>query len=309
MNSGRHNTILSVLQQVHQKIDVLDAELLIAHVLKKPREWVLMHHEFKIEDLRLKIIKKLFARRAKCEPLAYLTGHKEFFGLDFVVNKHVLIPRPETEILVEDVIKTLANLRTCKLAHHLIDIGTGSGCIPISIANHIRKSGLSVYPYIKTFATDISVKALRVARQNARKHGVSIKFLQGDLLEPFFKTYNLKHITHNLIITANLPYLTKKQYNNSPTIKHEPKLALVAKKHGLEFYERLLKQIKRVASYKLQVTSFLEIDHGQSKKITQIIKQLLPHANVQIKKDLAGLDRVVIIKVNDLQPQSRSSQA
>ena len=298
-----HLTIQQTLLQARQKIDALDAELLLAHVLKKPRGWVLVHLEAKIERLKDQKIKRLLARRANGEPVAYLTGHKEFFGLDFEINKNVLIPRPDTETMVELVIEKIKRLSRWNAGSRtlsgkdqkitMIDVGTGSGCIPVAIANHIRHN---FSPYqgeregvcIKTIAIDISKKALAVAKRNAKRHGVRIKFLHGNLLGPILKTYNL-------IITANLPYLTNKQCKTSPTIQHEPKLALVAKDNGLALYKKLLKQIKKLTTYNLQLTTFMEIDPSQSKSITSLIQSILPDAKIQIKKDLAGLDRVVRI--------------
>ncbi|MBI4995129.1 peptide chain release factor N(5)-glutamine methyltransferase [Candidatus Peregrinibacteria bacterium] len=274
------------------KIDPLDAELLLAHVLRKPREWVLTHPEARVGKYASIQVSKLFKKRALGIPLAYLTGHKEFFGLDFGVNKNVLIPRPDTEVLVTSA---LEHLRT--LAHGpvtLIDVGTGSGCIPIAIAKHICQSGLSGN-LDSIIAIDISKQALNVAKRNAKKHGVKIKFLHGNLLSPItnnrtMEQWNNRHI----IITANLPYLTKKQYQISPTIQHEPKLALVAKNNGLALYKKLLKQIRKLLEIKnLKLEFFLEIDPSQSKSITSLIKSILPNAKIEIKKDLSGLDRIV----------------
>jgi len=276
----------------------LDAELLIAHVLNKPREFVIAHPEQKINKSIKQKINRLIKQRAKGVPLAYLTEHKEFYGLDFFVNENVLIPRPETELIVDLVLK---RLETCNVKHgtYLIDVGTGGGCIPIAIEYKIRKSGLSVIR--KLFAIDISQPALKVAKKNAKKHKVKIKFLRGDLLQPFIKQLQhfqqLKQLQH-LIITANLPYLTPQQYKSEPSIQHEPRLALVAKKQGLDLYEKLLKQIRQlVTSYKLQVTIFFEINPQQTKSIKNLINKSLPHAKIKIHKDLAKKNRVVEIKI------------
>ncbi len=298
MNSGHRNTIKQLLQQARQKIDPLDAELLLAHVLNKPREWILVHTETKITKKQEKRYKQLLVRRANGEPIAYLTGHKEFFGLDFVVNKNVLIPRPDTEILVESVLKQFQNSKFKIQNSLLIDVGTGSGCIPIAILKNLQTCTPA---NLHTIAIDISKPALATARRNANKHKVKIKFLHSNLVEPILKAYSLKLKAHNLIITANLPYLTKKQFDNSPTIQFEPQLALIAKNNGLALYKKLLKQIKKlVTGYQLPVTCFFEIDPSQSKSITSIIKSILPDAKTQIIKDLAGIDRVVKIEVNNI---------
>jgi len=276
----------------------LDAELLIAHVLNKPREFVIAHPEQKINKSIKQKINRLIKQRAKGVPLAYLTEHKEFYGLDFFVNENVLIPRPETELIVDLVLK---RLETCnvKPGTYLIDVETGGGCIPVAIEYKIRKSGLSVIR--KLFAIDISQPALKVAKKNAKKHKVKIKFLRVDLLQPFIKQLQhfqqLKQLQH-LIITANLPYLTPQQYKSEPSIQHEPRLALVAKKQGLDLYEKLLKQIRQlVTSYKLQVTIFFEINPQQTKSIKNLINKSLPHAKIKIHKDLAKKNRVVEIKI------------
>ncbi|MEK7065089.1 MAG: peptide chain release factor N(5)-glutamine methyltransferase [Patescibacteria group bacterium] len=287
------------------KIDPLDAELLIARVLNKPRGWVLANPEARIKSCRdakscvcTKFI-KLVNQRAAGVPLAYLTGHKEFFGLDFEVNENVLVPRPDTEILVEEVLSFIIynssdskKQITDNKPIVLIDVGTGSGCIPIAIAKHIRQSGLSGN-LDSIIAVDISKQALIIAKRNAKKHHVKIKFIQGNLFDPLTHDRSLITDHRSLIITANLPYLTNKQYKNSPSIQHEPKLALVAKNNGLALYKKLLKQIKNVTCYVSHVTCFMEIDPSQSTPITRLIKSILPTANVQIIKDLAGLDRIV----------------
>lgn len=283
--------------------DQTETELLLAHVLKKPREFVLAHPEKTLDKIHIKKYNQLITKRLKNIPLAYLTEHKEFFGLDFVVNKNVLIPRPDTEVMVELVLKEIQSY-TYKLkakSYNLIDVGTGSGCIPISIAKTLSNSS----PYkgeagggFAVYAIDISPQALTIARKNARINKTKIKFLQGNLLEPFIKTYKLKPKTYKLIITANLPYITTKQFQSEPSIQHEPKLALVAKKNGLELYEKLLKQISQLSkSYNLKPISYFEIDPSQTSSIKKLIKKILPQAKVEIKKDLAGLNRVVIIKI------------
>ncbi|OGH74241.1 MAG: protein-(glutamine-N5) methyltransferase, release factor-specific [Candidatus Magasanikbacteria bacterium RIFCSPLOWO2_12_FULL_43_12] len=287
----RQTTIKQLLQQARERIDLLDAELIIAFVLKKTREFVIAHGECGVRKFASAQVCKLIRKRERGEPLAYLTGHKDFFGLDFAVNKSVLVPRPETEVLVESVIECLM---TEDIGHRtiLIDVGTGSGCIPIAITkslhHHITSS-------LKIFAIDISKVALRIARLNAKKHGVKIKFLHGSLLTPLLKTCKLaRPQTHALIITANLPYLTLKQYRQSASIKREPKNALVAGKTGLGLYEKLLKQIRSpISNIQYPISVFFEIDPSQSKPIVRLIEKYLPKAVVEIKKDLSGRDRVV----------------
>ncbi|MBI5222440.1 MAG: peptide chain release factor N(5)-glutamine methyltransferase [Candidatus Magasanikbacteria bacterium] len=285
-------TIKQLLQQAYKQIDPLDAELLLAFVLKKTREFVLAHNDCEVRKCVSVKVRKLIKKRANGMPLAYLVGHKEFFGLDFVVNKSVLIPRPETEILVENVLSFIIHHLSHNKRVVLIDVGTGSGCIPIAITSALKHFS-TLAP--KIFAIDVSEHALRVAKLNAKKHGVKINFLHGNLLQPIANNLTVEQFdSGTIIITANLPYLTPKQHQQSASINHEPKTALVAGKTGLELYEKLLGQIRSlITNYQLLMTIFFEIDPAQSKPVTKLIKKFLPNAEIQIKKDLAGLDRVV----------------
>ncbi len=260
---------------------VLDSEVLLSFVFKKPKEFLLAHPEFELSKKQTVQFKKLIARRAKGEPVAYLIGHKEFYGLDFEVNKKVLIPRPETELMAEEVVKEINGQKK----NILVDIGTGSGCIPIAILKNTKQ--------IKCFAIDISTAALTVAKRNVKKHNVKIKFLRGNLLEPMANQFESVG-DQKIIITANLPYLTVKQYRQNPSLRFEPKSALVASKNGLALYEKLLQQIS--ALLKTHITLFLEIDPSQSRGIEKIIKKYLPQAEVKIKNDYAGKNRLVIIE-------------
>ena len=286
-------TIQQLLQS-SKKIGRLDAELLIAQVIKKKREFVLSHPEYEISKLKNWQITNFFEKRFRGIPLAYLTKHKEFFGLEFFVNKNVLVPRPDTEILVESVINHIHNSKFINHNSTIIDIGTGSGCIPISILKSLSTNQLA---NTQTFATDISKKALRVAKKNAKRHDVKINFLHGNLLKPLLTNRSLITDHQSLVITANLPYLTEEQLKQEPSIQHEPRLALVARKSGLELYHKLLEQIQSLLiNHQLQLTAFFEIDPKQPKPITKLIKKYLPNAKIEIKPDLAGLDRIVIIK-------------
>ncbi|MDO8592489.1 MAG: peptide chain release factor N(5)-glutamine methyltransferase [bacterium] len=280
---------LTIPKLTAQKIDNphLEAELLLSHVLKKPREFLLAHGEKKISAWQTASLESLIARRLKGEPIAYLAGHKEFYGLDFIVNKDVLIPRPETELIVEEALKPIAR---SPQPVTLLDIGTGSGCVIITLAKLITNC--------KFLAADISAKALTVAKQNAKHHGVAknIKFLKGDLLSPVIYNSKFSILTSNLIILANLPYGWSAWKNNTSAdtvgLRFEPKIALYAGKNGLELYEKLFKQIKTLRG---DITALCEIDPRQTGKMRQLAKQYLPQAKLQIKKDLCGLNRLVII--------------
>jgi len=269
------------------------------------RAWLYGHPEYELTPARVKIFKNYIYRRAKGEPIAYITHHKEFYGLDFLVNKNVLIPRPETELMVESVIEQIKKLSALKLSNFkliLIDAGTGSGCIPIAIIKNLKSNQQS--PITDCYAFDISVLALRVAQKNAVSHGLNnrIKFFRGNLLEPIIKQFNNETIGEwnnwNIILTANLPYLSQKIYReNHAILKFEPKRALLAKKNGLALYEKLIKQIKKFSTFNFQLSIFFEIDPQQTKAITKLIKKYLPRAITEIKKDLAGRNRLVVSNI------------
>ncbi|OGF27519.1 hypothetical protein A2303_01495 [Candidatus Falkowbacteria bacterium RIFOXYB2_FULL_47_14] len=241
----------------------------------------------------------LIKKRLSGLPVAYLIGHKSFYGLDFIVNKNTLVPRPETEMMV-DLTTRYSQLITRNEQMLMVDVGTGSGCIIISLAKQI----LSRFPTPDFIATDISPEALAVARKNAKQHGVNkqIKFLRGNLLLPVLSDKNfqskIKNQKPKIIITANLPYLTPTQIKNSPSIKHEPKIALSAGPDGLKYYRQLFMQIRQMLNVKYQMSIFCEIDPSQSAKIKQLAKRELPKHKFEIKKDLAGYDRLAVIKIN-----------
>ena len=273
----------------------LDSEILLSHILKKDRSFLFANLNKKLTIKQNKHFQKLLNRRLNCEPIAYIINQKEFYGLNFYINKDVLIPRPETETLVEAVLDVLnvenvqekqSNNSNIYNNLNILDVGTGSGCIAISLAKNI--------PQAKIYATDISKKALKVARLNARKHRIlsRIKFLHGNLLNS-----TLKKIKFDIII-ANLPYLSEKQYKNTKNdIKnYEPKSALIAQNYGMNFYIKLLKQIPLYIKKEGHI--LFEIDPSFENKIIKKainILQIKKH-QIKIKPDLFRLSRVLIIK-------------
>lgn len=265
------------------KTAALDAEVLLSFVTKKPKEFLYTHPEIKLTKPQLKKFTALISRRLEGEPVAYLRKKKEFYGLDFYVDRRVLIPRPETELLVEKIIKLL-KAKSYKLKA-IADIGTGSGCIAITLAKYL--------PKVKILATDISQKTLLVARKNARKHKVRIKFYRGNLLEP------LKDKKIDIII-ANLPYGCQDYWQNNSTavtssLKFEPKKSIFTKEKGLYLYHCLFSQIaERKQKPKLILCEF---DPRQTSRLEKLVKKYLPTSKLEIKKDLAGLNRVLLIKL------------
>ncbi|MDO8241266.1 MAG: peptide chain release factor N(5)-glutamine methyltransferase [Candidatus Moranbacteria bacterium] len=298
-------TIGDLQKEYFGKIDHLDLDLIVAHSIKKTREFVMSHPEHKPTGAQLAKIKTFAQRRAKHEPLAYILGHKEFFGLNFKVSPDTLIPRPETELLVElamqNVERETQNAKSLHdMRYTICDIGTGSGNIIISVAKTMTIDRL---PMINFFAIDISKEALKIAKQNAKINAISdkIKFIHGNLLDPIIKNpTNYQLPTTNLVILANLPYLSQEIYSATlPNVKKfEPKSALWSAKEGLDHYEKLLQQIAELKScYIFHVSCFMEISPEQKTKLPKIIKKHLPQAKTQFHKDLAGKWRVCAIKV------------
>ncbi|MFH1012349.1 MAG: HemK/PrmC family methyltransferase [Candidatus Peregrinibacteria bacterium] len=210
----------------------LDAELLLSHVLKKPVTFLLAHDDTSIGFFTLWRYRKLIFQRKGGVPVAYLTGHKEFYFLDFEVNCHVLVPRPDTEVLAGAVIEYVRNLK-----HPiLLDVGTGSACIAVSVLKNV--------PGLRAFATDISRGALRVGRRNAKKHGVSgrVEFFRSDLLSAV-PVERLRR--HEVVVAANLPYIPT-QFQVNPETKFEPPVSLYGGEDGLDIYKRLMEQFSDV---------------------------------------------------------------
>lgn len=222
---------------------------------------------------------KLLERRLNHEPIAYITGYKEFYGLDFKVTPSALIPRPETELLVELAIKNINLLhnRDCCIA----DIGTGCGNIAIALAAHL--------PHAKIYATERSANALEIAQYNSKQHGVSdrIQFLQGNLTDPLPEAMDL--------IVANLPYIKTCEIDElMPEISFfEPRIALDGGEDGLQVITAFLSR----AGAKLHnhSTILLEIGYNQRDLVYQIAENYFPHSSYKVFNDLNGLDRVIAI--------------
>lgn len=265
------------------------ARLLLSQTTGQSKEWLIAHSDESLAADEQIHFQSLLTRVMAHEPLFYVLGHREFFGLDLHIDKRVLIPRPETEMLVELALDTLAQGRSAGLRGDIqvIDVGTGSGAVPIAIAKHA--------PAIAILATDISKDALDVARLNAARHGVMdrIAFVQADLLAGIH--------TLPLVITANLPYVTCAEIDGLPPEiqTHEPRVALDGGEDGLDLVRRLLSQIAWMAGTAGQTplrAAFLEFGASQGEAVLQAARAILPRAQCEIKKDLAQLDRVLSIR-------------
>ncbi len=299
-------TIKDIFKSYHKKTDYLDLELIISHTIDKPREFVLAHPEKTVNSEQRTRISKMIKRRIKHEPLAYILGHKEFYGLDFKVNKNTLIPRPETELLADEalqIIKTFPPKADQPLAEKhknnitLIDTGAGSGNIIISLAVNNKQQ---IKNNIKLYGTDISAKALLVAKCNAKKYEVDkkIKFLKGNLLKPLIKKLETKKLAKpkdkKLIIIANLPYLDAKWKNllkssDGAGLKYEPRVALAGGKDGLKLYRKLAEQTRQIKNNFKKIIILCEIGHLQKNEMKKIFSFA---KKIEFKKDLAGKWRV-----------------
>ena len=255
----------------------LDAQVLLAHILGVGRAWVIGHPEAELDDQQEQALEGALLRLAAGQPLPYVLGEWEFFGLSFVLTPQVLIPRPETELLVE---LALAWLDENPDRRRAVDVGTGSGCIAITLA--VKVSDLQVA------VVDCSAEALKVARRNAHRHNVQdqVQLIQTDLIDVLEGPFDL--------ICANLPYIPKSTLKNLAVFRREPTLALDGGLRGLDLIERLLKQSpSRLARGGLLL---LEIEASQGAEVHTLACEAFPGAEVQVLADLAGHDRVVRIK-------------
>jgi release factor glutamine methyltransferase len=254
----------------------LDAEILLTHALRITRSQLHAHPQSRLSSAELASYRQLIEQRTRREPVAYIVGHKEFYGLDLFVDGWALIPRPETELLVEKAIEI--SQRQSVLA----DVGTGSGAIAVSLAVHL--------PQAVVYATDASPEALDVAACNCRRHRVEdrVHLLQGHLLEPLPEPVDL--------IAANLPYVSQAELAQLPPeiSQYEPHEALNGGPDGLDHIRRLLAQAK--GHLKPGGVVLLEIGATQGPTVIALARHHFPASKIEIMQDYAGLDRVVIVK-------------
>jgi release factor glutamine methyltransferase len=256
----------------------LEAEVLLRHVLRMERSAFLARRDDALPTEAASQLARLLERRCRHEPLAYILGHRAFYGLDFAVDERVLIPRPETEGLVERVIALAGKTAL------IVDAGTGSGCIALALAAHL--------PDVRVIATDASADALALAAHNAYRLGLSerIAFLCGDLLEPVREKVD--------IIVSNPPYIPSGEIAAlAPEIAHyEPRTALDGGPDGLDVVRRLLAQA--VAHLRPGGHLLLEIGTGQGTAVARLAGGTLPESTVEVENDLAGLERYVVITLH-----------
>lgn len=244
----------TVLSQAGIATARLDALVLLEDELGRSRAQLLAYPEDEIPPKTEVKLNKKIAQRAKHTPLAYIRGKAAFYGRDFVVNEHVLVPRPETETMIDEL-KTILRKGATLAQLAIVEVGTGSGAIAVTTKLE--------FPQAKVIATDIDPEALKIARKNAQKHGADIKFLQGDLLAAISPSDN------PTVLLANLPYVPER-YRINQAAEHEPKHAIFGGKDGLNLYRRLWEQIARLPNQPLLVlTESLPTQHADMLGLAQ----------------------------------------
>lgn len=258
----------------------LDAEVLLSHILGKERIYLYINFDKPLQNAELSAFREVVRKRAMRLPVAYIIGCKEFMGLDFAVNSAVLIPRPDTEVLVEEVLGLLKEVREPEI----LDLGTGSGAIIISL--------LHKFPQAVGTAVDISNEAIAVARKNAKRHGVESRlgFFCGDLWQPVAgRKYDA--------VLSNPPYIIDSEIDSlQAEVKHEPLAALAGGADGLDFYRRILS----AGHTYLKANGFIaiEVGTGHAAEVVEFAAQ----AEFKIEKiiaDYAGIERVIVLKHKD----------
>lgn len=280
-------SLRQVLQQTHHTLEAshipdarLEAEVMVMNVLRIPRQDLFAQQEAEVAPQQEQALDEIIQRRLKREPLAYILGYKEFYGVNLLVNPSVLIPRPETESLVEHALfMALMGMESADLV--IADVGTGTGAIAVNLAIHL--------PAARIYAIDNADPVLDVASYNIRAHNVAdrIRLRKGDLLEPLDEPVDL--------VVANLPYIpTERIPTLQPEIQWEPRQALDGGPDGLDLVRRLLEQ---AAGDKLKDHGIilLELDPEQMPPARELAQRLFPGAEITVEKDLAQLDRMLVI--------------
>ena len=274
------------VQQTHRTLEAshipdarLEAEVMLMNVMRMQRHDLFSQQETEVSPHQEQVLAEIMERRLKREPLAYILQYKEFYGVNLLVNPNVLIPRPETECMVEHALfMALMGMETPQLV--VADVGTGTGAIAINLALHL--------PAARIFAVDCADDVLDVAAYNIRAHNVAdrVSLGKGDLLEPVPEPVDL--------ILANLPYIpTDRLPNLQPEVRWEPQLALDGGPYGLDPIRRLLEQAP--GKLKDHGIVLLELDPEQVPAVKALAMQIFPGAELSVEKDLAQRDRIFVI--------------
>lgn len=280
----KNNTLETIRRSIapHSDSPYLDAQVLLSELLDRPRSYVLAHPDQKLNPEQRGRLQQMVSRIQQGIPLPYVIGHWKFYGMDFLVTPHVLIPRPETERLVEKARDWLTSHPDRRWA---ADLGTGSGCIAVSLAKS--------FPDLHLLAVDLSWKALKTAAANVERHGTSrrIHLLQGDLLAPINRPLDL--------LIANLPYIPREKLIKLPVYGNEPTLALNGGRDGLEVIHKLLRRAPGFIQPGGLV--LLEIDEGKGPEAFALARNYFPAAEIVLEQDLSGQDRFVFIQTQENQ--------
>ncbi|MCT4566243.1 MAG: peptide chain release factor N(5)-glutamine methyltransferase [Maledivibacter sp.] len=283
-------TIHKALQEASKKLEhkagtpLLDAQVILCHVLRVDRLYLIVNKERVLTNEEICKYNGMIEKRLYGVPVQYIIGRQEFMGLDFYVEEGVLIPRPDTEILIEKVLDSIDKESICSI----VDIGTGSGAITITLAKYIRNSHV--------YSIDISKKALDIARRNAEEHDMlpKISFLNGSLFDPLSNMGIEGRID---VLVSNPPYIPTDDIENLQieVSKFEPRIALDGGKDGLDFYKEI---INRAPKY-LRQGGFmaLEVGHDQARRVMELMEEKNRYIDIEITKDLAGIERVVSGKI------------
>ena len=268
---------------------------LLAFVCKRDLSWLLSHLEYELNSEEELSFNKAYKLLLTGTPLAYITGEQSFYNHDFKVSPSVLIPRPETELIVD---KALEYLKQNHLKTACLDIGTGSGAIIVSVAAQLQKTAPGLFKACEFMAGDISTAALTQAQANARKYSLDnkITLLLGNLFEPFVELIAKDEI-QTLFIAANLPYLTNEERKRENSIQLEPDLALLGGKDGLELYLELLQQLSKHQD-KFNFHLIMEINPKQTEGLMQASAQYLKEVEITKTSDLNGQTRFIEVIKN-----------
>lgn len=275
-----------VVQQTHRTLEAshipdsrLEAEVMLMNVMRMQRHDLFSQQETDVTPQQEQALAQIMERRLKREPLAYILQYKEFYGVNLLVNPNVLIPRPETECMVEHALfMALMGMETPQLV--VADVGTGTGAIAVNLALHL--------PAARIFAVDCADDVLDVAAYNIRAHNVAdrVSLGKGDLLEPVPEPVDL--------ILANLPYIPSDRLPNlQPEVRWEPQLALDGGPDGLDHIRRLLEQAP--SKLKDHGVVLLELDPEQVPAVEALARETFPGAELSVEKDLAHRDRIFVI--------------
>lgn len=270
-------TIKQALNLARQNLDSIDAKVLLKFILKKDNTYIIANANKEMSRDEENELQESIQKIKDGFPLQYITHNQEFMGINFEVNQNVLIPQPDTEILVENTIRlvleneSLENQENSKKTTQILDLCTGSGAIAISLKKYL--------PDVKIFASDISEKALEVARKNAKNNNVEIEFIKSDMFENIHEKFD--------IIVSNPPYIKSEEIEKlSKEVQNEPKVALDGGKDGLKFYKIISREIKNYL--KENGTLLMEIGYDEANEVMKLFE------NSTCIKDYANNDRVIV---------------